>query len=127
MTDEFLAPIYDSDRGRVEQRLFDQSCGDLINVRAKILRRYVLARAASGQERGGQYEVVEPPPVLNNHRNRLHASALDCGFPFFVAIDQIVTVRLQFLRQQIFEGAAPQRRSEEHTSELQSLMRISYA
>lgn len=55
MTDEFLAPIYDSDRGRVEQRLLDQRCGDLIDLRPQIFRRDILARAARGQERGGQY------------------------------------------------------------------------
>src|SRR3546814_6873023 len=61
----------------------------------------------------------EPPPVVLRLR--------DCVIPFPDYDESINSKHSQFRAKDVLTGATKLSRSEEHTSELQSLMRISYA
>src|SRR3546814_1992531 len=71
---------------------------------------------------------IEPCRTLGNHivpHNRVGYRAFRNGW--FPSACQLFGWRLNCLDAAVPAGAQAQRRSEEHTSELQSLMRISYA
>ncbi|MNS82626.1 hypothetical protein D3C72_1163740 [compost metagenome] len=77
MTDEFLAPVHDADRGRMKQRLLDQRCGNVVDLRTQILRCSFLPGAACRQQRHGYNQAAEPSPVSNSHQSRAHAWGLE--------------------------------------------------
>src|SRR3546814_2141297 len=55
-----------------------------------------------------------------------HRAALPSGF-VMVRISSSISAAMRPVNARFRDGSSPDRRSEEHTSELQSLMRISYA
>src|SRR3546814_3064528 len=73
---------------------------------------------------GVELLLVEPPRTVDaaQHRVLLVASPIGAGHA-----GQLERLRIEFPRRRQMRPPATVDRSEEHTSELQSLMRISYA
>src|SRR3546814_2182510 len=106
-----------------------------------------MARKLPGAEEGGPVDIIDQVlerPILEHmhaglaggdRRMRLEIGRIGMGARIrerqqraFALVGALVADRLIFVRSRLNETVALRvRRSEEHTSELQSLMRISYA